>query len=73
MRLAWALGLLLGGALGNLTDRFVREPGLGRVTSSTSSNYNSWFIGTSPTSPSSAAAILIGFAGAHGAQRRTDT
>ena len=27
---AWALGLLLGGALGNLTDRMVREPGLGR-------------------------------------------
>jgi signal peptidase II len=24
---AWALGLLLGGALGNLTDRLVREPG----------------------------------------------
>ncbi len=24
---AWALGLLLGGALGNLTDRLLREPG----------------------------------------------
>ena len=27
---AFALGLLLGGALGNLVDRLVREPGLGR-------------------------------------------
>lgn len=27
---AWALGLLLGGALGNLTDRLVRAPGPGR-------------------------------------------
>jgi signal peptidase II len=27
---ALALGLLLGGALGNLVDRMVREPGLGR-------------------------------------------
>jgi signal peptidase II len=27
---AWALGLLLGGSLGNLTDRMMREPGPGR-------------------------------------------
>ncbi|HET7303152.1 MAG TPA: signal peptidase II [Segeticoccus sp.] len=27
---AWALGLLLGGASGNLTDRLVRPPGFGR-------------------------------------------
>lgn len=27
---AWALGLLLGGAAGNLVDRLVREPGVGR-------------------------------------------
>jgi signal peptidase II len=27
---ALALGLLLGGALGNLVDRLVREPGIGR-------------------------------------------
>lgn len=26
----WALGLLLGGALGNLLDRLLREPGFGR-------------------------------------------
>ncbi|HET8601871.1 MAG TPA: signal peptidase II [Segeticoccus sp.] len=27
---AWALGLLLGGACGNLTDRMIRPPGPGR-------------------------------------------
>lgn len=27
---AWALGLLLGGSLGNLTDRMIRPPGPGR-------------------------------------------
>lgn len=27
---AWALGLLLGGALGNLTDRLLRPPGVGQ-------------------------------------------
>ena len=27
---AWALGLLLGGSVGNLTDRMVRPPGPGR-------------------------------------------
>lgn len=27
---AWALGLLLGGSLGNLTDRMIRPPGVGR-------------------------------------------
>ena len=27
---AWALGLLLGGSLGNLTDRLIRPPGVGR-------------------------------------------
>jgi signal peptidase II len=27
---AWALGLLLGGSVGNLTDRLLRPPGLGR-------------------------------------------
>ena len=30
VRWALALGLLLGGALGNLSDRFFREPGFGR-------------------------------------------
>ncbi len=27
---AWAFGMLLGGALGNLTDRLIRPPGFGR-------------------------------------------
>lgn len=43
----WALafGLLIGSALGNLTDRFVRPPapGEGRVVDFI--NYNGWFIG----------------------------
>ena len=26
----WAFGLVLGGALGNLTDRLIRDPGFGR-------------------------------------------
>jgi len=42
---AWALGLLLGGALGNLTDRMVREPGLGRGRVVDFLNYNNWLIG----------------------------
>ena len=37
---AWALGLLLGGALGNLTDRIVREPGLGQGHVVDFINYN---------------------------------
>jgi signal peptidase II len=42
---AWALGLLLGGALGNLTDRIVREPGLGQGHVVDFLNYNDVFIG----------------------------
>ena len=30
VRAGWAWAVVLGGALGNLTDRFVRSPGLGR-------------------------------------------
>ncbi len=43
---AWALtfGLLLGGALGNLTDRMVREPGPGRGHVVDFIDYG-WFIG----------------------------
>ena len=42
---AWALvfGLLLGGVLGNLTDRLLREPGFGSATWSTSST-TPWMI-----------------------------
>lgn len=57
---AWALGLLLGGALGNLTDRVVREPGLGRGHVVDFLNYNSWFIGNIADIAIVGAAILIG-------------
>ena len=44
---AWAvaLGLLLGGAIGNLTDRFVRAPGRGQGHVVDFIDYNRWFIG----------------------------
>jgi signal peptidase II len=44
---AWAvaLGLLLGGALGNLGDRFFREPGPGRGHVVDFIDYFGWFIG----------------------------
>ncbi|CAN7421144.1 signal peptidase II [Terrabacter sp. LjRoot27] len=45
--LAWAvaLGLLLGAAVGNLTDRFVRPPGGGQGHVVDFIDYNRWFIG----------------------------
>jgi len=44
---AWALalGLLLGSAVGNLTDRFVRPPGGGQGHVVDFIDYNQWFIG----------------------------
>lgn len=57
---AWALGLLLGGALGNLTDRIVREPGLGRGHVIDFLNYNGWFIGNIADIAIVSAAVLIG-------------
>lgn len=44
---AWAiaLGLLLGGALGNLVDRLVRPPGVGRGHVVDFIDYFGWFIG----------------------------
>jgi signal peptidase II len=44
---AWAvaLGLLLGAAIGNLTDRFVRPPGGGQGRVVDFIDYNRWFIG----------------------------
>ena len=42
---ALALGLLLGSALGNLTDRFVRPPGGGEGHVVDFLDYNGWFIG----------------------------
>ena len=44
---AWAvaLGLLLGGALGNLVDRLVREPGVARGEVVDFIAYANWFVG----------------------------
>ena len=55
---AWALGLLLGGALGNLTDRIIREPGLGRGHVIDFLNYNGWLVHRLPCAIVSA--VLIG-------------
>jgi signal peptidase II len=42
---AWALGLLLGGSLGNLVDRLFRAPGPGRGHVVDFIDYFGWFIG----------------------------
>ena len=42
---AWVFGLLAGGALGNLVDRLIREPGPGRGHVVDFLDYNGWFIG----------------------------
>ncbi|MEW1955772.1 signal peptidase II [Terrabacter sp. NPDC080008] len=44
---AWAiaLGMLLGAALGNLTDRFIRPPGGGQGHVVDFIDYDQWFIG----------------------------
>ncbi|MDO5723502.1 MAG: signal peptidase II [Flaviflexus sp.] len=42
---ALALGVILGGAIGNLIDRLVREPGFGRGHVIDFINYGGWFIG----------------------------
>ncbi|MEP6630555.1 MAG: signal peptidase II [Lapillicoccus sp.] len=57
---AWALGLLLGGALGNLTDRIVREPGFGQGHVVDFINYNGYFIGNVADIAIVSAAALIG-------------
>lgn len=56
---AWALGLLLGGALGNLTDRIVREPGFGQGHVVDFINYGGLFIGNIADIAIVSAAILI--------------
>jgi signal peptidase II len=58
---AWAvaLGALLGSALGNLTDRFVRPPGGGQGHVVDFIDYNGWFIGNVADIWIVAAAILI--------------
>lgn len=56
---AVALGALLGSALGNLTDRFVRPPGGGQGHVVDFIDYNGWFIGNVADIWIVAAAILI--------------
>ncbi|MBK8469761.1 MAG: signal peptidase II [Actinomycetales bacterium] len=56
---AWALGLVLGGALGNLTDRLVREPSVGQGHVIDFIDYG-WFIGNVADIAIVAAAALIG-------------
>ena len=56
---AVAFGMLLGGALGNLTDRLTREPGVGRGHVVDFIDYNGWFIGNVADIAIVAAACLI--------------
>ncbi|MDN5796073.1 MAG: signal peptidase II [Intrasporangium sp.] len=58
---AWALalGALLGAALGNLTDRFVRPPGGGQGHVVDFIDYNGWFIGNVADIWIVGAAVLI--------------
>lgn len=60
-RWAIALGLLLGGALGNLTDRLVREPGIGQGHVIDFIDYNGWFIGNVADVAIVGAAAVIGW------------
>jgi signal peptidase II len=57
---AWALGLLLGGSLGNLTDRMVRSPGPGRGHVVDFIDYFGLFIGNVADIAIVGAAALIG-------------
>jgi len=58
---AWAvaLGLLLGGALGNLVDRLVRDPGIARGHVVDFIAYADWFVGNVADIAIVSAAILI--------------
>lgn len=58
---AWALalGALLGSAVGNLTDRFIRPPGGGQGHVVDFIDYNGWFIGNVADIWIVTAAILI--------------
>lgn len=57
---AWALGLLLGGSLGNLTDRMTRAPGPGRGHVVDFIDYFGLFIGNVADIAIVGAALLIG-------------
>lgn len=58
---AWAvaLGLLLGGALGNLVDRLVREPGIARGHVVDFIAYANWFVGNVADIAIVSAAVLV--------------
>ena len=56
---AWAFGLVLGGALGNLTDRLTRDPGFGRGHVVDFIDYNGWFVGNVADIAIVSAAVLI--------------
>ncbi len=56
---AVALGMLLGGCLGNLYDRLFREPGFGRGHVVDFINYNGWFVGNVADIAIVGAAVLI--------------
>jgi signal peptidase II len=56
---AWALGMLLGGSVGNLTDRMLREPGPGRGHVVDFIDYFGLFIGNVADIFIVGAAILI--------------
>ncbi len=57
---AWAFGLVLGGALGNLTDRLIRDPGFGVGHVVDFIDYNGWFVGNVADIAIVGAALLIG-------------
>ena len=57
---AWALGRLLGGSVGNLTDRMVRAPGPGRGHVVDFIDYFGLFIGNVADVAIVGAAVLIG-------------
>lgn len=65
---AWAvaLGLLLGGALGNLVDRLVREPGIARGHVVDFIAYADWFVGNVADIAIVTAAVLVVILAARG-------
>ncbi|PFG38395.1 signal peptidase II [Georgenia soli] len=74
---AWAvaLGMLLGGCLGNLYDRLFRDPGfaVGHVVDFIS--YNGWFVGNVADIAIVGAAVLVGYLALRGQEvdgSRTD-
>ena len=66
--LGWAiaLGLLLGGAVGNLVDRLAREPGFARGHVIAFIDYAGFFVGNVADIAIVSAAVLIGWLGIRG-------